>query len=227
MGLQKSVIPNILNFNVNQPVTPWICEINEQTAVAFHDSMMERFEEDPYKPVVLHINSYGGEVDALFSMLDTLDTIRDMAPPEFKIFTVTKGKACSAGAVLLSYGDYRFATPNSRIMIHQVVTGTVDGWKSHPDNEVEFEETARLNTHLLKILKQQCKSKLTMKEFKTLLNKNLYFTPEKAKAFGLIDIIGYPKVIEQKIYEVRVVNGESPGEHNASNRTRNSKASKT
>lgn len=205
--------------------TPWVCDITEETAVAFHDSLMKQFEEDPYKPIVIHINSYGGEVDALFSMLDTMDAIRAMAPPDFKFFTVAKGKACSAGAVLLSYGDYRFATPHSRIMIHQVIGGL---WGSQPSNEVEFSETSRMNSKLLQILRRRCKLKMSMKEFKEKLSHNLYFTPQKAKEFGLIDIIGYPKVIEQKMYEVRVVNGEPPRgkDADASPRARNPKTSK-
>jgi ATP-dependent Clp protease protease subunit len=224
MGSQKFDTPKNDDFN-KFVETPWVCDITEETAVSFHDALMKQFEEDPFKPIVIHINSYGGEVDALFSMLDSMDAIRSMAPPEFKFFTVAKGKACSAGAVLLSYGDYRFATPHSRIMIHQVVGGL---WGSQPSNEVEFSETSRMNSKLLQILRKRCKLKMSMKEFKEKLSHNLYFTPEKAKEFGLIDIIGYPKVIEQKMYEVRVVNGEPPKEResDASYRTKNSRTSK-
>lgn len=192
---------------VHTSETAWVSDITEASAIAFHDSLMKQFDDDPFKPIVIHIDSYGGEVDALFSMLDTMDSIRSMAPPEFKIFTVAKGKACSAGAVLLSYGDYRFAVPRTRIMIHQVVGGV---WGSHPANEVEFKEVSRMNNELLTILKKRCKLKKSLKEFKEMLSHNLYFTPEQAKEFGLIDIIGYPKVVEQKMYEIRVINGEPP-----------------
>lgn len=200
--------------------TVWVGEINEKASVEFHDTMMSLIDEDPFKPIIININSYGGEVDALFSMLDTMDAVRNMAPPEFKFLTVVKGKACSAGAVLLSYGDFRFSEPNARIMLHQTTSGQ---WGSHPANEVEFEETSRMNTKLLHIIKKQCKLDMTVKELKAKLSHNLYFTPEKAKDFGLIDIIGYPKVLESKVYDVRIVNGEKP---NATNRSKNKRTPK-
>lgn len=206
---------------------PWVCEINEEVAIRFNERLMRQFEDDPYKPIIIHINSYGGEVDALFSMLDCMDNIRSMAPPEFKFFTVTTGKAQSAGAVLLSYGDHRFATPHSRIMLHQVVGGT---WGSQPANEVEFHEIARMNSRLLNLLKKRCKLNMSIKEFKAKLSHNLYFTPKEAKEFGIIDLIGYPKVIERKVYDIHVVNGEPPGKEekaNAGNRRANKEASKS
>lgn len=186
---------------------PWVCDFTEQRALSFHEELLEAFEENPHKPIIIHINSYGGEVDALFSMLDSMDIIRAMAPPEFSFFTVASGKACSAGAVLLSYGDVRFATPNCRVMIHQVVSGT---WGSQPANEVEFSETSRMNRKLLNILRKRCKVNMTAKDFKQKLSHNLYFTPEQAKEFGIIDVIGYPKLIEKSFFEAVVLNGEVP-----------------
>lgn len=188
-------------------IFPWVYDINEEVAIKFHERLMSQFEENPYRPIIIHINSYGGDVDALFSMLDTMDSIRAMAPPDFKFLTVAKGKACSAGAVLLSYGDYRFADPNARIMVHQVIGGN---WGSQPANEVEFKEISRMNTKLLNVIKNKCKLKMNMSELKALLSHNLYLTPQKAKEFGLIDIIGYPKLLESTVYDVRVVNGEPP-----------------
>lgn len=186
---------------------PWITDFTEELSIRFHEEMMDQFEKEPFKPIIIHINSYGGEVDALFSMLDTMDAIRAMAPPEFKFLTVCTGKACSAGALLLSYGDYRFATPSSRIMIHQVISGT---FGSQPANEAEFSESSRMNAKLLQILKRRCKLKMPLTELKEKLSHNVYLTPQQAKDFGIIDIIGYPKLVEQTVYDVRVLNAEPP-----------------
>jgi ATP-dependent Clp protease, protease subunit len=185
---------------------PWITEFTEELAIRFHEAMMFAFEQDPYRPIILHINSDGGNLDALFSMIDTMDSIRSAAPPEFKFLTVAKGKACSAAAALLSYGDYRFAEPNARIMLHQISYG-MEG--SHPANATEFKEAERVNERFLKLIKKQCKLKMSLKELETSLSHNGYFTPQEAKAFGLIDIIGYPKLITQKVYDVTVLNAEA------------------
>lgn len=212
------------NQELEQTDFPWVYDITEETAIRFHERIFRQFEENPYKPIILHINSYGGEVDALFSMLDSMDAIRSMAPPEFKFLTVTMGKAQSAGAALLSYGDYRFATPYSRIMLHQVVGGT---WGSQPANEVEFEEVTRMNERLLQLLIERCKLNTSVEEFKKKLSHNLYLTPEQAKDFGIVDIIGYPKLVEQMAYELHVINGEPPEETKNVNRRKNKRTAKT
>lgn len=207
--------------NESQGQILWVTEFTEASAIAFHEAVMAAYEGDPNKPLVIHINSYGGEVDALFSMLDTMDTIRSVGNPNFKFLTVCKGKAQSAGAVLLSYGDYRFATPTSRIMIHQVFSGTIGG---HAENEVEFAETSRMNTQLLQIIRKQCRSKLGLTEFRQLLVHNHYQTPTQAKEFGIIDVIGYPKVVEKKSYEIVVLNAEKPAKTTGGKKNANRRA---
>jgi ATP-dependent Clp protease protease subunit len=184
----------------------WVTNITEDTAIAFHEKLMWLSDKDNYKPIVIQISSYGGEVDALFSMLDTMDAVRAMYP-QLKLFTAVQGKAQSAGAVLLAYGDYRFATPNSRIMVHQVISGT---YGSQPENETEFTEVTRMNEKLLKVLISRCKLKKAVKDLKKELAHNLYLTADKAKEYGIVDIIGSPKVIERKVYDVQIVNGEAP-----------------
>ena len=203
----------------------WVTDITEESAVLFHERLMQEFEKDPYRPIIININSYGGEVDALFTMLDTMDSIRSMAPQEFKFITVATGKAQSAGAALLSYGDIRLCTQNARIMIHQVIGGN---WGSQPSNEVEHEEMTRMNLRLLEILRSRCKLKMSLDDFKQKLSHNLYLTPEKAKEFGIVDVIGYPKLVEQTMYDVRVINGETPPKEKKSNANRraNQKAPK-
>jgi ATP-dependent Clp protease, protease subunit len=200
----------------------WVYDFTEETATDFHERVTQKFEENPHKPITIHINSFGGEVTSLMAMLDTMDSIRAIAPEGFSFITVAKGKAISAGAVLLSYGDFRFAEPKAQIMIHQVVGGT---FGSHPENESEFQEIDRMNLSLLSLLKKKCKLALSMKELKDLLAHNLYLTPQEAKVFGLIDVVGYPKLMEFKSYELRVVSEEvPPKEHKRANRRTNKKS---
>lgn len=203
--------------------TLWVGDFTEEKAISFHDSVLEAFQKDPSKPIIINISSYGGDVDALFSMLDTMDAIRAVAPPSFKFLTVAKGKAISAGAVLLSYGDIRFAEKNSRIMIHQVVGGV---FGSQPANKIEFEEIERMNDRLLAVLKKRCKMPISTKELKELLNHNKYMTPKDALDIGLIDVIGYPNLLESTYYEIRVLNGELPKEAKDANRRANKKPAK-
>ncbi len=185
----------------------WVTDINEKAAIEYCERIQSAFEEDPYRPIIVNISSYGGEVDALFVMLDFMDAIRDLAPPSFKFLTVATGKACSAGAVLLACGDVRFATKQSRVMLHQLISGS---YGSQPANEAELKESSRVNNQLLNLLRKRCKWKMSMKQLKEKLAHNLYLSPRQAMDLGLVDIIGYPKLASQMIYEVRVVNAEPP-----------------
>ena len=202
----------------NNSETIWIYDFTEEVATDFHEKVLAKFEDNPHKPITININSFGGEVTSLLAMLDTMDYIRGIAPEDFYFITVAKGKAISAGAMMLSYGDFRFAEPKSQIMIHQVVGGV---FGSHPENESEFQEIDRMNQLLLSLLQKRCKLNTTMKELKELLAHNLYLTPQEAKTFGLVDIVGYPKVVEFKAYELQVVNEEvaTKGSKSADRRT--------
>ena len=205
-GEQEINRMGIESLNTIITENPWVFDFNDETALIFHEKMMYAFQQDPYRPIIIYINSYGGDVSALFSMLDTMDAIRDMAPKEFAFITCATGKAMSAGAVLLSYGDIRFATQSTSIMIHQVISG-IGG--SHPANEREFREVDRMNDRLLGILQKRSRTKQSVKELKEKLSHNLYLTPEEAKEFGIIDAIGYPRIIENKVYDLIVAKGES------------------
>src|SRR5438552_2203668 len=71
--------------------------------------------EAPGKPITLIINSPGGSIDAGFAIWDQLKMIS--AP----ITTIVTGMAASMASILMLAASpkKRFATPKSRVMIHQ------------------------------------------------------------------------------------------------------------
>ncbi len=75
--------------------------------------------EDPDKDVSIYINSPGGSVYAGLAIYDTMQYIK----PDVQ--TICVGVAMSMGALLLAGGaaGKRLATPNSKILIHQVSAG--------------------------------------------------------------------------------------------------------
>ncbi|MCB0864829.1 MAG: ATP-dependent Clp endopeptidase proteolytic subunit ClpP [Solirubrobacterales bacterium] len=75
--------------------------------------------EDPDKDISMYINSPGGSVYAGLAIYDTMQYIK----PDVQ--TICVGIAMSMGALLLSGGapGKRMATPNSKILIHQVSAG--------------------------------------------------------------------------------------------------------
>ena len=110
-------------------------QFTEESAENFCQKLKE-FSQVPENPIIVNIDSYGGNVDSLLKMLECMDSIDNT------IITHCSGKAMSCGAVLLSHGDLRFVGKYSRILIHQVWTmlfGNVDVLK------VGLKETEKLN----------------------------------------------------------------------------------
>ena len=71
--------------------------------------------ENPKKEIAMYINRPGGHVHSGLAIYDTMQYIRS------PVSTACIGMAASMGALLLRAGEkgMRFATPNSRIMVHQ------------------------------------------------------------------------------------------------------------
>src|SRR5918999_3253157 len=100
--------------------------------------------EDPDKDISLYINSPGGSVYAGLAIYDTMQYIK----PDVQ--TICVGIAMSMGALLLTAGTKgkRLATPNSKILIHQV-SGGFQGQGT--DIEIQAREVISLKRRLEEI----------------------------------------------------------------------------
>lgn len=134
--------------------------------------------EDPKKDIFLYINSPGGSVTDGMAIYDTMQFIK----PD--VSTICVGMAASMGAVLLAGGakGKRYALPNSRVMIHQVLGGA-QGQAS--DIEIHAKEILRWKKKLNEILSKHTKQKLDKIERDT--DRDYFMESEEAKSYGLID----------------------------------------
>ncbi len=146
---------------------------------------------DPGKPILLIINSPGGSVDSGFAIWDQVNMITS------PVTTLITGLAASMGSILsLCAGKgKRFATPNSRIMIHQPhIGGVIKGQAT--DLEIQAKEMLKTRHGLVKIYVEA-----TGKDFETIdraIDRDTWMTPEEAMDFGLLDgIIGSPADLEK------------------------------
>jgi ATP-dependent Clp protease protease subunit len=111
------------------------------------------------------------------------------------IQTINTGMAASMGSVLLGAGTkgMRSSLPFSRVMIHQVSSGT----KGHvADNRINHIESEKYNYVLFKML-----AEYTNKSFDDVINvanRDKWFSAEEILSFGLIDEILYPKGKDSK-----------------------------
>jgi ATP-dependent Clp protease protease subunit len=136
--------------------------------------------ENPNKDIQLFINSPGGIVTAGLAIYDTMQYIR--AP----ISTICVGQAASASAILLAAGtkDKRFALPNSRIMIHQVMGGAEGQVR---DVEIQTKEMVRIKNIVNEILAKHTGQPIEKIEKDT--DRDFYMSPQEARSYGIVDSI--------------------------------------
>src|SRR6476469_2127888 len=101
--------------------------------------------ENSTEDIKIYINSPGGSVTSAMALYDTMQHVKA------DVSTIVLGQAASAAAVLLAAGakGKRFALPNSRIMIHQVMGG-MEGQQK--DIEIQAKEMLRIKDQINEIL---------------------------------------------------------------------------
>ena len=136
----------------------------------------------PGKPILLVINSPGGSIDSGFAIWDQ---IKMMKSP---VTTLVCGLAASMGSVLslVASPKRRFATAQSRIMIHQpLIGGVVKGQAT--DLEIQAKEMIKTHEALIKLY-----VKHTGKDYKTIekaMDRDTWMSAQEALEFGLLDKI--------------------------------------
>ena len=175
----------------------WVTQFDEDSAQMFRDKLLQQSKENPNKPIIVYIDSYGGQVDALAKMVATIDEVPN------PIITAAYGKAMSCGAILLSHGDIRFCDPHARIMVHRVSAGTF-GDVDEMKNDVA--EVDRINKYWLGFLATNSNIKNGYNGLDAIMKqkdgRDRHLTATEAKKFGLIDVVGRPKVMPIQTYEV-------------------------
>jgi len=116
------------------------------------------------------------------------------------------GKAMSCGAILLSHGHLRYCAPNSRVMVHEVSSGT--GGDVH-DMYNDATEAKRLNKHFLGLLAHNCNLKGGFeglrKHIKQRDGREVWMSPSEAHKFGIVDEVGTPSIIPLVGYQTGTI----------------------
>ncbi len=136
--------------------------------------------ENPDKDIAMYINSPGGVVTSAMAMYDTMQYIKP------RVGTICIGQACSCGSLLLTAGEkgMRFALPNSRIMIHQVLGGFRG---QATDAAIHLEEMLTIKRKLNSIYAHHTGKDYALVEQS--MERDNFMSPQEAKDFGLIDEI--------------------------------------
>ncbi|MGL6160242.1 ATP-dependent Clp endopeptidase proteolytic subunit ClpP [Microbulbifer sp.] len=145
--------------------------------------------ENPDKDIHLYINSPGGSVTAGMSIYDTMQFIK----PD--VSTMCIGQACSMGAFLLASGanGKRYATPNSRVMIHQP-SGGAQGQAS--DIHIHAQEILKIRHRLNELLANH--SGRSVEEIERDTERDHFLGADEAKEYGLVDDVLARRLVTEK-----------------------------
>ena len=131
-----------------------------------------------HSPIKLVISSYGGALDVIFLLYDTIKMIQSPV--------LTYGRICCSGAaILLAAGKKRYLSPHSKVMLHLpggIMGGDVRDW------EIQHKEMQKYKNKMVDML-IECGA---TKDRNTILNdidRDFWLEPEEAIEYGLADRI--------------------------------------
>ena len=163
-------------------------DIDDHMANLVMAQLLHLESENPEKDINIYINSPGGTVTSTLAIYDTISYVR------CDVSTVCIGQAASGAAVLLAAGTRgkRYATPHSRILLHQP-SGGAQGQAI--DIDIQAKEILRNREVLDKILAEHTGQPAERIHADT--DRDFIMVPEQAMEYGLIDeVISQRKVPE-------------------------------
>jgi len=178
--------PKELEEALQCPITITVNEFTTESAAKFR-GMVALAVHTGQTVIPVVIDSYGGEVYSLISMLDTIDAC------PVPVATFATGKAMSCGAVLLTAGapGLRFVGPSACVMIHEVASGAKGKIE---EIKADVQESERLNKMIFGRMAKNCKRNETY--FQDIIHEknhaDWYLTAEDALKHGVVDHIKVP-----------------------------------
>ena len=170
---------------------PMILRVNkftEDSAKKFHHEMALAHSTGQ-KVIPIVIDSYGGQVYSLMSMISAIESA------DVPVATIVEGKAMSCGAVLLSFGEHglRFADPNATVMIHDVSSG---GYGKIEELKADVKEAERLDEKIFTMMARNCGKKDDFFKKKVFNKKHAdwFMDAQEAKRHGLVNHLRVPKL---------------------------------
>jgi ATP-dependent Clp protease protease subunit len=142
--------------------------------------------EDSEKDITMYINSGGGSIVSMWSIIDTMNLIK----PD--VSTVCIGMAASAASLTLANGakGKRYILPNAEVMIHQPLGGA-QGQAS--DVEIRANRLVQMKRELAEFMADK-----TGKPYDKLLkdmDRDYFMSAKQSLDYGIVDkIIGMDKL---------------------------------
>ena len=197
MNFLTDISPLIKTIELRRdPVIVVVNEFTEEAASEF-GSAISHAQNTGQKAIPVIIDSYGGEVYALLSMISSIRA------SNIPVATIVKGKAMSCGAILSSFGEegLRFMDKDSTMMIHDVASAAFGKVEELKTNAREAE---RLNKKLYTMMARNCGKPDDY--FTNLIHDkghaDWFLEAEEAKEHNIIQQIRIPQLKAKVIIEI-------------------------
>lgn len=157
-------------------------DFNDEMASLIVSQLLFLQSEDSEKDITIYINSPGGSVVSMWSIVDTMNLIK----PD--VSTVCIGMAASAASVVLANGakGKRYILPNAKVMIHQPLGGA-KGQAS--DIAIQAEEILKTKRRLIEFMHE--KTGQPIEKLEKDMDRDYFLTAKGALDYGIVDkIIG-------------------------------------
>ena len=138
----------------------------------------EGVEISERQPILLYITSRGGDVDAGFGIIDAI--LASKTP----VYTINIGYGYSMGFLIGLAGHKRYATKNSKFLMH-------DGTEFVFDSGTKVRDRVAFSTKVEERTKAYVlsRSKITDEEYNNKLRVEWYMYADEAKEKGFVDFI--------------------------------------
>lgn len=157
-------------------------EINNELCALASIELLKMESEDPERDITILLNSPGGDVQAGFMLIDTMQTL------QCDVEVICMGLAASMGAMILMAGTpgKRRALPHCRIMLHQPLTGSSMMMQAS-DFEIQSREIQRTRKEIFRFI-TECTGQRYDKVSSD-CDRNFWMSSEEALKYGIIDNI--------------------------------------
>ena len=155
-------------------------DFNDTMASIIVAQLLYLQSEDATKDITMYINSPGGSVTSMWSIIDTMNLIK----PD--VSTVCIGMAASAASLTLANGakGKRFILPHAEVMIHQP-SGGAQGQAS--DIEITARQILKTKDQLHKFMAD--KTGQPIKKLEKDMDRDTFLDATEALAYGIVDKI--------------------------------------
>jgi len=144
-----------------------------------YNRLDENIEPQERQPIILYINSDGGETSAGFGLIDII--LNSKTP----IYTVNLAKSHSMACLIFLAGDKRYALSHSTFLLHDGSAGLFSS-VGKMQNFMDF-----IKNHLEKETKDfvLLRSKISDEEYDKKYYNDWWFSAQEGKDIGVVDYI--------------------------------------